>query len=366
MTVDKTRLIDTIALLQVPGVGRGRFGQLVSRFGSLGAVFGASIDELETVSGISRTIASAIKNDVNPTRAGETATRIERLGWAVLFQDSPEYPKRLLTLADAPVILFRLGEAFREDDKLIAIVGTRHPTERGRHFTHGLAAEMARQGLTVVSGMADGIDSFAHKGALEGGGKTVAVWGTPLDVIYPNTNRALAKLIAERGAVYSEYLPGVEVSPAFFSERNRIISGLSEAVIVVEAGIKSGALITAADAIDQGRDLFAVPGAPWIEQSIGTNGLIKRGARLLTGIQDLFEELPRLKGEVTVRRFQQLTELTDAESQLIELLTGGPQQIDYLSRTSGFAMNELMEYLLALELKGLVQELSGKRYMLAE
>lgn len=362
----KEQLTDLIALLRVPGIGRGRYRKLTDHFGSPSAVIGASVSKLAGVPGISRTIATAIKEKANPDEARTLAARVIQLGWTPLFGDSPEYPVPLRQIPEAPPVLFRLGEAYSDDDRMIAIVGTRRATERGKRFTHNLAVELAKAGITVVSGMAEGIDSAAHQGALDGGGKTVAIWGTSLETVYPPVNRPLAKKIAARGAVYSEYLPGTAPDASHFPERNRIISGMSEGVIVVEAGERSGALLTADLALEQGRELFAVPGSPDSARSIGANRLIKRGARLLTSIDDVFEELPRLKGQVAAKKFRQLPDLTELEEKMLKILADGPMQLDQLSRKTGLKVAELMEVLLALELKGVVQELSGKRFVLSD
>ncbi len=362
----KERLTDSLTLLQVPGIGKGRYNRLIQKFGSPASALSASVQELEAVPFLSHALATAIKQQADPETARATAARIIQLGWDVLFPDILGYPVALARIPDPPPILFRLGDPIHEDDKLVAIVGTRHPSERGKLFTAKLAGDLARAGITVVSGMAEGIDSAAHAGALDAGGKTIAVWGTSLDIIYPPTNKKLAERIAKQGAVYSEYIPGTNPDKAFFPERNRIISGLSEAIIVIEAGAKSGALITAEHAIEQGRELFAVPGSPDALTSLGTNSLIKKGARLLTGIQDLFDDLPRLAGKVSAKRFQSLPDLTDMERKMIALLAEGPVQIDNLSRSANLTVSEVLEYMLALELKGVVQELSGKRFMLSE
>jgi DNA processing protein len=214
--------------------------------------------------------------------------------------------------------------------------------------------------------MAEGIDSAAHQGALDGGGKTVAIWGTSLDIVYPRSNRSLAELIKENGAVYSEYLPGTEPDRAYFPERNRIIAGMSDAVVVIEAGEKSGALITAGYATEYGRELFAVPGRPDARKSIGANELIKSGAKLLTSVDDIFRELPRLKGKVAARKFKALEDMTDLERSLVDQLSEGPLQIDNLARGAGIPVSDVMQLLLALELKGVIQEISGKRYILAD
>jgi DNA processing protein len=363
----KEHLVDTIALLNITGVGRGRYWRLVNRFGSPAAVLAASQTELETVPDISHTTAVAVKSEYDPERARQTAARMAQLGWVVLFPGHPEYPRQLENLSYAmPPLLFRAGEVLEVEEKMVAIVGTRHASERGRRFAYNLAARLAEAGLVVVSGMADGIDSAAHKGALEHGGKTVAVWGTSLDIVYPPGNKSLAQKISRQGCIYSEYFPDTKPNPAFFPERNRIISGLAEGVVVIEAGKKSGALITAELALEQGRELFAVPGWPDSDKSIGANDLLKKGATLVTEVGDIFRQLPRLKGEVSAKKFKQQTDITDSEKEIISLLSSGPLQIDQLTRASGFPASDLMEFLLALELKGMVQEISGKRFILSD
>ncbi len=362
----KERLTDTIALMSISGIGRMRYRKLVDHFGSPSAVLEAPKSELEIVPMISHGTASMIRKGCDGDKARQTAARIIQLGWAVLFPDDPEYPHLLFETIDRPVVLFRLGEPDRPENKMIAIVGTRHATERNRRFTYKLASDLAAAGVTVISGMAEGIDSSAHRGALESGGRTVAIWGTSLDILYPPSNKSLASEIRQLGAIYSEYLPDTRPDKTTFPDRNRIISGMSEAVIVVQAGRKSGALITASCALDQGRDIFAVPGSPDDKDSYGCNNLIKKGATLLTTVDDIFEQLPRLKGEITACRFKSMPDMSDAERTMVSFLAEGPQQIDQLSRKAELPINELLGFMLALEMKGVVQELSGKRFILTE
>ncbi|MGH8015149.1 MAG: DNA-processing protein DprA [Candidatus Zixiibacteriota bacterium] len=362
----KDRLTSAIALLNVPGVGRARYSKLIKAFGDTERVVNAPHDQIAEINGISRGQASTIKKEIDFEGASQTAARIVQLGWAVLFQSDSDYPFSLKQIPDPPPILFRLGESHLDDDKLIAIVGTRLPSESGRNFAFYLASKLAQEGIMVVSGMAEGIDSAAHRGALDGGGKTIAVWGSSLDVLYPPSNKTLAETIKQNGAIYSEYFPETHPDRAFFPERNRIISGLSVGTVVIEAGEKSGALITAKHALDQGRDLFAVPGPPDSTRSKGVNNLIKKGARLLTSADDIFEEIPQLKGEILVKKFKKLPDLTDPEKKIIELFADGPLQIDQLSRGAALTTSETMEYLFALEIKGVVRELPGKRFVLSE
>ncbi len=363
----KQHLAEVIGLLSIAGIGRGRYHRLVKAFGSAAAVLAASKSELEGVSGISRGLADEIKSKYDSESARQMAARVVQLGWTVLMPGSEGFPARLMNVAegDLPPILFAQGDTDFESSA-IAIVGTRHPTEQGKMFTYGLAKALAEAGITVVSGMAEGVDAAAHKGALDAGGKTIAVWGSSLDIAYPPSNKTLAERIKSGGTVVSEYFPGTKPERAHFPQRNRIIAGLSDGVVVVEAGQKSGALITAEQALGQGRELFAVPGQPGSKMSEGTNGLIKKGARLLTSIDDIFDELPRLKGVVLTKKFSQLPDMTDIEKKIVDQFSAGPQQIDQLGRTLELPVSELMEVLLALELKGLIRELAGKRFILSE
>lgn len=360
------RIVDTIGLLRVSGIGRGRFLKLTGAFGSPAAVHQASITALTGVPGISRTLATAIKEEYDENAAREIADRIQQLDWTVLFPGDDAYPSALAEIPVPPPILFSVGRPAAREDRLIGIVGTRHPSEHGKRFAYSLSRRLAEAGVIVVSGMAEGIDAAAHQGALDGGGTTVAVWGSSLDVVYPPGNRQLAERIRTDGSVYAEYFPGTSPDRPHFPERNRIISGMSTGIVVIEAGQRSGALITAEHAFRQGRAVFAVPGAPGEAMSIGSNALIKGGGTLITSADDIFEELPALKGAVAARRFARLPDLTGDEKRLIALFADGPQQLDQLSRTAGMPVHELSQYLLALELKGVVQELSGKRFTLAE
>ncbi|MFH1687490.1 MAG: DNA-processing protein DprA [bacterium] len=365
-TALKEKLSEALALLAIPGIGCGRFQRLVDAFGSPRAVLETPIARLTEVKGITRKQATSIRELQDYEKAGRMAAEIVHLGWTALFQGDAEYPESLAQIPNAPALLFRVGQAYQKSNSMLAVVGTRHPTEQGRMLARQLAAQLAQRGIVVVSGMAEGIDSEAHLGALEAGGRTVAVWGTSLDIIFPSSNRSLAAQIRENGAIYSEYPPGTRPDRATFPQRNRIISGLCEGVVVVEAGSKSGALITAEQARDQGREVFAVPGSPSSAMSEGANQLIRQGARLITGIDDIFDELPRLRGQVSARKFETLMHLTESESRVTDLLSKGPVHVDNLVRDIGLPAPGLMELLLALELKGVVRELAGKRFVLVD
>jgi len=362
----KERLSEAITLLQVPGVGAGRYKKLIKAFGGPGAVLSQPLSRLEEINGISRKTASDIQRHADAQKARAVAAEIIQLGWSALFLEDDDYPVLLKEINDPPPILYRLGLPMDPQEKMIAVVGTRHATEKGRLTAGQLAADLAESGIAVVSGMAEGIDTAAHRGCLNKSGHTVAVWGTSLDRVFPACNKGLAEEIRNRGTIYSEYLPQTRPDKTTFPERNRIISGLCAGTVVVEAGTKSGALITAELAASQGREVFAVPGHPKDRMSIGANDLIRNGACLTTSIDDIFSELPGLKGTILARKFTQLPDMTPAERDITNRLANGAQQLDQLSRAVGLPVDQMMELLLALELKGVIRELAGKRYVLTD
>jgi len=364
----KEKLTHILTLLDIPGVGRGRYHNLIRKFGSPLKVLEASVNELEKVPGIAHATAAEIIRYKKSDHINQTVAKIIQLGWNIYFSDSQEFPRKLLSIPeiDIPPVFYSQGKEIDFDRSMIAIVGSRHASEQGRQFAYRLSRELSRNGIVVVSGMAEGIDSFAHQGALDVGGETIAVWGNSLEIVYPPSNKKLAEQIRKNGMIISEYPPQTKPDRTNFPERNRIISGLCEGVVVVEAGRKSGALITASEALKQGRELFAVPGSPDFKMSEGTNRLIQSGAKLITGINDIFEELPRLKGVVTSKQFKIMPELTNLEKKIVDLVAETSLQVDNISRELNLSVPETMELLLALELKGIVREISGKRFMLTE
>ncbi|UCD94364.1 MAG: DNA-processing protein DprA [Candidatus Zixiibacteriota bacterium] len=360
----RQKLADLIALYSIDGIGATRFYQLVEAFGSATAVLDASISTLTDVPGIGRETASKIREQQNRDEAAGIVEKISKGDWKFYLYDEPGYPEPLKNIADRPPYLFCMGCYSEADADAIAIVGSRSASDEGRAFASKLASELVQSGVTIVSGMARGIDTAAHRGALNADGRTIAVFGSSLDIIYPPESREFAGKIAQSGCVFSEFLPGTQPLGPNFPRRNRIISGLSQGVIVIEAAERSGALSTASHALRQNREVFAVPGSPRHETSKGTNRLIKNGATLLTSLDDVFAELPRLKGEVKVKRAQKIDDLTDSERDILHVFSDGPVHIDVLSRELNTPVPDLMQLLLALELKGIVKELSGKRYIL--
>lgn len=355
-----------VALLAVDGIGPRAVRKLTRTFGSAQSALDADISDMTERAGVSRAQASRITSEIDHSHAEKIAERVEKSGWTVLLETDSDYPGPLLEVVDRPPILFIQGEITESDLNSIAIVGSRRATDEGRNFAQTLAAELVRSEVTVISGMARGIDQAAHRGALDAGGRTIAVLGSALDYPMQPADRRFLDRIAGSGAVVSEFLPGSPTLPEHFPQRNRIISGLSQGVVVVEAGHRSGALLTAQNAIDQNRELFSVPGFPKRAMSIGTNELIKQGANALTSAEDIFKHLPRLKRQVSARRTLSLKQFNDLERSIIESFADGPLQIDKLSEKLKLPVSEVMPTLLALELKGVVRELSGKRFALAE
>ncbi|RKX32487.1 MAG: DNA-protecting protein DprA [Candidatus Zixiibacteriota bacterium] len=357
-------LADLIALNEIEGIGLGRLHQLLNTFGSAGKALEASISRLTDVPGIGRETASTIIEKQDRKKAEKIVEKVNSKGWRFFIINESDYPRALKTIPDPPPYIFYLGEYEESDNRAIAIVGSRTATEEGRSFAENLAARLAENGVTVVSGMARGVDTAAHRGAMTAEGRTLAVFGSSLDIIYPPEGRNMAAKIIKSGCLLSEYLPGTEPFGPNFPKRNRIISGLSQGVVVIEAAERSGALSTAGHALQQNREIFAVPGSPRVLTSKGTNHLIKEGAVLLTSIDDIFEALPRLKGQVIARRTENIEDLTELEKSILNHFGADPIQVDKLARETNTPMPDLLQILLALELKGIVKELSGKRFIL--
>ena len=285
------------------------------------------------------------------------------LGAKVLTWEEDGYPAPLRELAEPPPVLYLLGELRPEDARGIAIVGTRRCTSYGRLVAERLARELAVRGITVVSGLAPGIDRAAHRGALQAG-RTVAVLGTGLARPYPAGSERLLKEIAASGAVLSEFPLGQPGSQWTFPRRNRLIAGLSLGVVVVEAPLRSGALITADCALEQGKEVFAVPGPITSEASAGTNRLLQEGAKLVTGVEDILAELPALAGTVPLDR-KPGTDLDSDAKAVYDLLGLEPLGISELGERTGLSHARLSQILVELELAGLIRDLGGRRYVKA-
>jgi DNA processing protein len=352
-----------IAFSRVPQVGAMRMQTLVHRYGSLKRAWHVGDAEL-TFSGLPAFVVDEIvraRPHIDP--AAEMAA-LQRAGATALLPDDPDYPTNLRNAPAPPAVLYFQGSLLPADTLAIAVVGTRKPTRYGTDVARRLAGDLARAGVTIVSGLALGIDAAAHDAALQAGGRTLAVLGSGVDVVYPASHRLLAERIKDAGALLSEYPLGTKPDARNFPPRNRIISGLSRGVLVVEAGERSGALITAQFALDQNRDTFAVPGALTWPMSRGTNRLIQAGeAKLVLSAEDVLEEL-NLPLAVAQAEARVSVPLAGHEGQVLACLGDDPLHVDEVSRSSGLPMPVVSSTLAMLELKGLVRSTTGMNYVL--
>lgn len=346
-----------------PGIGPVRLRALLDYFGDIATAWQADADALQRAGLDRRSIDSLLK-----TRAeldlDKELERVTRIGARIITWDDAAYPPRLHHIDRPPFVLYVLGEIVPEDEWSLAVVGTRRASAYGREATRFLVNGLARGGVTVVSGLARGIDAQAHTTALEAGGRTIAVLGCGIDITYPPEHRKLAEQIARRGALVSEYPLGTRPEARNFPQRNRIISGISLGVLVVEAGLGSGALITANYAAEQGREAFAVPGNILNEGSKGVNRLIQDGAKLVLTVEDILEELnlSMLSQQVEARI---VIPEDETEGQLLSYLSAEPLHVDELRQRSGLPIAKVSSTLTLLEIKGVVRQVGGMNYVLA-
>ena len=278
--------------------------------------------------------------------------------------NSPDYPQRLKEIHDYPPLIYVRGTILPEDECCLAVVGTRRATAYGRQVTEEIVTDLAKNKITMVSGLAKGIDSIAHRAALEAGGRTIAVFASGLDIVYPAENARLARDIMEHGALISEYPLGTRPKADNFPRRNRIMSGISLGVLVIEAGEKSGALITAEQALQQNREVFAIPGSILSPMSRGTNNLIQQGAKLVRNYVDILEEL-NLAIVTQQLEMKELLPSDKTEALLLKQFHGEPIHIDEICRCSGLAASLVSSTLTMMELKGMVKQVGGMNYTLA-
>ena len=373
-----------IALKSIDGVGSVGFKNLVDALGHPRNVFNASLQTLTAVSGIGRKTAANIKDFNGWDKTEEELELLKKYDARLITYQDSLYPRSLLNIYDFPPFLYTKG-LLKEDDVNIAVVGSRMASTYGKFSTQRLCRELAIKGITVVSGLARGIDSAAHKGALTGRGRTIAVLGCGLDTVYPPENQELYEEIVNKGAVITEYSFGTPPSGANFPARNRIISGVSLGVVVVEANEKSGSLITAKLALEQGREVFAVPGSIDSAGSRGTHKLIKQGAKLIENVYDILDEiLPQVEirskdaspEERVLRQVNDQEErpaqktatqgFTDAENFILKSISSKALDIDSIIHSTGLKPNEVLNILLTLELRGIIKQLPGKKFMVKE
>ncbi len=349
-----------LAVSRVPHIGPARIERLLHRFGSLQNAWTASRDDLRATLD-SRSLAAflAARGRVDPHRELE---QIQAKGVAVTYPGHAGYPMLLAESAGRPTILYTRGTLTIEDSTAVAIVGTRRATPYGRQAAERIASELAQAGVTVISGLARGVDAVAHIAALEAGGRTIAVLGSGPDVIYPGEHRKLAEQIVESGAIVSEHPPGAPPDAQNFPARNRIISGMSLGVVVIEAPIRSGALITATFAADQGREVFIVPGSVFSQASEGTNALLRDGARPVRNGADVLEDLS-IGSRAGMHERQGELPLDDSERLLYAAVGSEARHIDELAEEVGFAAGRAAAVLLTMELKGLIRNYGAHYYV---
>ena len=362
-----------IALNMVDGVGPIRVRALLDHFGTAEAILSAPRTELLRVEGVGDEVARNIASWRNQVDLDAELARIEKAGVRIVTRDDADYPKHLREIYDPPLVLYVRGRLLEDERLAIGIVGSRRTTLYGQEMSRKLAYQLARVGMTIVSGLARGIDTEAHRGALQAKGRTVAVIGCGIDIVYPSENRKLAdEIVAKGGAVVTEFPFGVPPDRQNFPMRNRIISGWSLGVVVVEADLKSGALITAGQAAEQGRQVFAVPGRADSILSRGTNKLIKDGAKLTEDAEDVLSEfeylIPRTARESSgetagVGGTKPALKLTEMEEKLMAHLSHEEMAIDELIRASGLTSAAVSATLLGLEMKRLVRQLPGKTFV---
>jgi DNA processing protein len=359
----------SVAFSRIPGVGRVRLSQLKEYFGSLRDAWEAPEGQLKQAGLDSRSVDGllALRPGISPDAEIE---RLERHRVNAFVCEDPRYPSRLREIYDYPSVLYVRGSLPVQDEPCLAIVGTRRPTIYGRQVTEEIVSDLARSKITIISGLARGIDSVAHRAAVDAGGKTVAVFGCGLDTVYPGENGRLAQAIMEQGALVSEYPLGVKPKPEYFPLRNRIMSGLSLGVLVVEAGEKSGALITAHQAVEQNREVFAIPGSILSPASQGTNRLIQEGAKLVRNYTDILEELNLtiVVQQAEIEGFLPggpLGAVSPSESAILKQLSSEPNHIDEICRCSGLPMPEVSSTLAMLELRGIARQVGNMNYVLA-
>lgn len=365
-----------LALSFIDDVGPVTARRLLSAFRSPKKILEAKIDELRDVEDISEAKLKKIAGFDSWDAVEKTIVASKEHGIRMIKYIDSEYPENLREIEDSPVLLYCKGRLEKEDRYAIAMVGSRNMTPYGQKIAENIASGLASYGFTIVSGMARGIDTCSHRGALNAKGRSIAVLGNGLDNPYPAENAALFKEISNNGCVISEFPPGTPPNRENFPQRNRLISGLSLGVLVVEATVRSGSLITAGFALEQGKDVFAVPGSITSGNSEGTNALIKKGAKLVQKADDILEELaPQIKGllkgshkDISEKNFLVNIaglEITGEEKAICNILRNEPKHVDEIARETRIPAAKLLGLLLGLELKGIVKQTEGKRFYMA-
>lgn len=361
---------EQIAFLQlslVEGIGIRMMSRLLQRFGTPSNVLRATLRELENVCRIGPKLASNIRNPDMPRRTEEVLQICETQNIEILYPFDRRIPSLLMEIPDPPVLLYMQGAFTPEDSLSIGLVGTRHATAYGRYMAERLTKGLCNYGCTIVSGLARGIDGVCHRKAIDAGGRTIAVLGSSLTEIYPPEHKDLANRIIDHGVLLSETPPKAKPKPGVFPQRNRIISGLSLGIVVIEAAERSGSLITARHAGEQGRDVFAVPGQASAPTSRGSNRLIRDGALLVQDAEDIMEHLGPLTKTVKLSsgdNIQQPNELTlnEVERQVLQAIEGHASDIDQIVMQSGLPVSRVLSTLSVLEIQGVILRTGGRTY----
>ncbi len=364
VAMDADDLYYWIALRLVFGIGNINYKNLINHFGSPKNALQATTEELEQVAGITSRAIESIKHFKPGAEIENEIKRIRHHAVKVVTLKDAAYPVNLKNIYDPPPFLYIKGDIIKSDTNAIAVVGSRVASDYGISATEQISRDLARCGFTIVSGMARGIDSIAHYAALAVNGRTIAVLGSGIDVVYPPENKKLYQTIMEQGAVISEFPMGTEPSAYNFPARNRIISGLSLGVLVVEASLKSGSLITARLALEQGREVFAVPGNVHSYKSKGTHRLLKEGAKLVETVQDIQDEIRLRISTVPEDKKDSAAplDMPDDSRSVYQIMGHEPTHIDELIAQTGFASSHIAAILLDLELNGLIKQFPGKRF----
>jgi DNA processing protein len=345
----------------IKGIGAVRMQGLVAYFGDLESAWRASKADLAEA-GLGLKVIERVLQARENVDLDKVWEKIEKQGIKILTWQDEVYPLRLKEINQPPPVLYIRGEYLPDDLFAVAVVGTRRVTPYGRQITEELSSFLAANGMTVISGLARGVDSVAHKSALKAGGRTIGILGSGVDRIYPPEHRGLAEQMMESGAIISDYAPGTPPDASNFPPRNRIISGLSLAVVVIEAGETSGALITAEFAAEQGREVFAVPGSILAPQSKGTNKLIQSGALPLLSVNDLMQALDITRvGEQKAAR--KVVPGDAIEAKLLSVLGNEPLHVDEIRNQSELPIEKVSSVLALMELKGMVRQVGGMNYV---
>lgn len=350
----------------IPGLGNIACKNLLNKFGDPEKIFQTDISDLTGIEGLRKETADRIVNREFQNDPCEELAKLEKSKAKIVTFHDPSYPAALKEIHDPPILIYVKGKDLPKNITFVGVVGSRNPSPYGVKSAQMIGQGLGRRGLGVVSGMAKGVDASAHWGCLAGQGFTIAVLGTGIDIVYPAQNRKLADSIANKGALISEFPLGTPPEPKNFPIRNRIISGLSRGVIVVEATMKSGSLITAALALEQDREVFAVPGSIHSFKSTGCHFLIKQGARLIENSDDVLDELGMnydYSPKSDTFRKEELPPMDESEKAIYDIIGDYPLHIDQITRQGDLAPGKAASILMRMELKGMIRQLPGKTFV---